>query len=133
MRHLKSVSLPDWVDVQIIPVNGAARRGETMKKVTDIAIHYVGNPGTTRPANRNYFAQPDTQVSAHFLVGLDGEVIQCIPLEEKSSATNERNRDTISIEVCHPTPRASLPRPVTIPWSVSPPGSVTPQGSAGIG
>ena len=69
MRHLKSVSLPDWVDVQIIPVNGAARRGETMKKVTDIAIHYVGNPGTTAQANRNYFAQPDTQVSAHFLVG----------------------------------------------------------------
>ena len=102
MRHLKSVSLPDWVDVQIIPVNGAARRGEPMKKVTDIAIHYVGNPGTTAQANRNYFAQPDTQVSAHFLVGLDGEVIQCIPLEEKSSATNERNRDTISIEVCHP-------------------------------
>ena len=82
MRHLKSVSLPDWVDVQIIPVNGAARRGEPMKKVTDIAIHYVGNPGTTAQANRNYFAQPDTQVSAHFLVGLDGEVIQCIPLEE---------------------------------------------------
>ena len=102
MRHLKSVSLPDWVDVQIIPVNGAARRGEPMKKVTDIAIHYVGNPGTTAQANRNYFAQPDTQVSAHFLVGLDGEVIQCITLEEKSSATNERNRDTISIEVCHP-------------------------------
>lgn len=133
MRHLKSVSLPDWVDVQIIPVNGAARRGEPMKKVTDIAIHYVGNPGTTAQANRNYFAQPDTQVSAHFLVGLDGEVIQCIPLEEKSSATNERNRDTISIEVCHPDASASLPRPVTIPWSVSPPGSVTPQGSAGIG
>ena len=62
----------------------------------------MGNPGTTAQANRNYFAQPDTQVSAHFLVGLDGEVIQCIPLEEKSSATNERNRDTISIEVCHP-------------------------------
>lgn len=29
-------------------------------------------------------------------------MIQCIPLDEKSSATNERNRDTISIEVCHP-------------------------------
>lgn len=49
MRHLKSVSLPDWVDVQIIPVNGAARRGEPMKKVTDIAIHYVGNPRHHRP------------------------------------------------------------------------------------
>ena len=41
-------------------------------------------------------------MSAHFLIGLEGEIIQCIPLNEKSSATNDRNRDTISIEVCHP-------------------------------
>ena len=102
MRHLKSVSLPDWVDVQIIPVNGAARRGEPMKKVTDIAIHYVGNPGTTAQANRNYFAQPDTQVSAHFLVGLDGEVLQNVPLNEVAYCSNQRNDDTISIECCHP-------------------------------
>ena len=97
MHRLKTADLPDWVDQQIIPVNGAARRGETMRRVTDIAIHYVGNPGTSAQANRNYFAQPDTQVSAHFLIGLEGEVIQCIPLNEKSSATNDRNRDTISI------------------------------------
>lgn len=102
MHHLKTATLPDWVDNQIIAVNGSARRGETMKEVTDIAIHYVGNPGTSAQANRDYFAQPDTQVSAHFLIGLEGEVIQCIPLNEKSSATNDRNRDTISIEVCHP-------------------------------
>lgn len=102
MSRLKNARLPDWVDSQIIPVNGSARRGVTMKRVTDIAIHYVGNPGTSAQANRDYFAQPDTQVSAHFLIGLDGEVIQCVPLNEKSSATNERNRDTISIEVCHP-------------------------------
>lgn len=102
MHRLKTADLPDWVDQQIIPVNGAARRGETMRRVTDIAIHYVGNPGTSAQANRNYFAQPDTQVSAHFLIGLEGEIIQCIPLNEKSSATNDRNRDTISIEVCHP-------------------------------
>ena len=102
MHRLKTAALPDWVDSQIIAVNGSARRGEAMKEVTDIAIHYVGNPGTSAQANRDYFAQPDTQVSAHFLIGLEGEVIQCIPLNEKSSATNDRNRDTISIEVCHP-------------------------------
>lgn len=102
MHRLKTATLPDWVDSQIIAVNGSARRGETMKEVKDIAIHYVGNPGTSAQANRDYFAQPDTQVSAHFLIGLEGEVIQCIPLNEKSSATNDRNRDTISIEVCHP-------------------------------
>lgn len=102
MHCLRTAQVPDWVEVQLIPVNGTARRGEKMKEVTDIAIHYVGNPGTTAQANRDYFAQPDTEVSAHFLIGLAGEVIQCIPLDEKSSATNERNRDTISIEVCHP-------------------------------
>ena len=73
-----------------------------MKKVTDIAIHYVGNPGTTAQANRNYFAQPDTQVSAHFLVGLDGEVLQNVPLNEVAYCSNQRNDDTISIECCHP-------------------------------
>ena len=36
------------------------------------------------------------------MVGLEGEVIQCVPLGERSAASNSRNRDTISIEVCHP-------------------------------
>lgn len=65
-------------------------------------IHYVGNPGTTARQNRNWYANPESEVSSHFLVGLEGEVIQCVPLYEKSAASNHRNRDTISIEVCHP-------------------------------
>ena len=97
-----NVDVPDYVRQDFLTVNEWSRPGTELEAVRGVVIHYVGNPGTTAQANRNYFAQPDTQVSAHFLVGLDGEVIQCIPLEEKSSATNERNRDTISIEVCHP-------------------------------
>ena len=105
LRELRAdwrASLPDWVDVQIVDINGHARRGEKLDGVNDIVIHYVGNPGTTAQENRDFFNQPDTDVSAHFLVGLEGEVIQCIPLDEKSSASNDRNNDTISIEVCHP-------------------------------
>ena len=52
--------------------------------------------------NRDYFANIGTRVNAHFVVGLDGEIIQCIPLYERSCASNHRNKDTISIEVCHP-------------------------------
>ena len=62
----------------------------------------MGNPGSTAQQNRNYYAQKSTQVSSHFIVGLEGEVILCVPLNEKSSATNWRNGDTISIETCHP-------------------------------
>ena len=98
----KMVTLPDYVQKEIIPVNGVGRRGEMLEGVQDIVIHYVGNPGTSAEQNRSYYAQPETQVSSHFLIGMEGEVILCVPLAEKSSASNDRNRDTISIEVCHP-------------------------------
>lgn len=99
---MRQVSLPAWIEEDIIRINGAARRGVSLEGLTGIVIHYIGNPGTTAAQNRNYFNNPDTTVSAHFVVGLEGEIIQCVPLHEKSSASNHRNADTISIEVCHP-------------------------------
>ena len=99
---MRQVSLPTWIEEDIIRVNGTARRGVSLEGLTGIVIHYIGNPGTTAAQNRNYFNNPDTTVSAHFVVGLEGEIIQCVPLHEKSSASNHRNADTISIEVCHP-------------------------------
>lgn len=94
--------VPDWIDVQLIDIDGTSRRGVKLEGLNDIVVHYVGNPNTTAEQNRNFYANKDSEVSSHFVVGLEGEVIQCIPLDEKSSATNWRNKDTISIEVCHP-------------------------------
>ena len=100
--ELAATEVPDWVDQQIINVNGDSRRGVYLEGVRDIVIHYVGNPGSTAQQNRDYYANPSSDVSSHFVIGLKGEIIQCIPLHEKSSASNHRNKDTISIEVCHP-------------------------------
>ena len=100
--ELMEVSVPDWIDQQIIKVDGDSRRGVYLESVEDIVIHYVGNPGSTAQQNRGYYANPSSEVSSHFVIGLKGEIIQCIPLHEKSSASNHRNKDTISIEVCHP-------------------------------
>ena len=94
--------VPDWVDVQIINRHTTARTGFRLEDIKNIVVHYVGNPNTTAQNNRDYFNKMDTTVSSHFVVGLEGEVIQCIPLYERSAATNNRNKDTISIEVCHP-------------------------------
>ena len=98
----KELELPDWVDVQLIHKHTTARTGIYLKDIKNIVIHYVGNPNTTARNNRDYFDKADTTVSSHFIVGLDGEIIQCVPLYEKSAASNNRNKDTISIEVCHP-------------------------------
>ncbi len=89
--------------VEYLPVDvGRARSGLPLAELNGIVIHYVGNPGTTARNNRNYFAKEDTEVCSHFVVGLEGEIVQCLPLDERSAASNHRNRDTISIEVCHP-------------------------------
>ena len=100
--ELMAVPIPDWIDQQIIKVDGDSRRGVYLEGVRDIVIHYVGNPGSTAQQNRDYYANSSSEVSSHFVIGLKGEIIQCIPLHEKSSASNHRNKDTISIEVCHP-------------------------------
>ncbi|MBQ5840335.1 MAG: N-acetylmuramoyl-L-alanine amidase [Clostridia bacterium] len=101
LKQLEETPLPSWVDSRLIPV-GNARSGRRLEDFSAVVIHYVGNPGTTAINNRNYFAKEDTTVSSHFVVGLEGEVVQCLPLWERSAASNHRNRDTVSIEVCHP-------------------------------
>ena len=97
---------PDWVTVELLPVNPYSRPGIPLEQVNGIVIHYVGNPGTTAAQNHSYFenlAQTgETYASSHFLVGLEGEVTQNVPLDEIAYCSNQRNEDTISIECCHP-------------------------------
>ena len=98
----RDLEMPSWIDSQIIAKESGGRSGRELSAIKNIVIHYVGNPGTTAQNNRDYFDKESTQVSSHFIVGLKGEIIQCLPLNEKSAASNWRNKDTISIEVCHP-------------------------------
>lgn len=98
---LDEIEMPDWIKSEIIEVDGTSRSGEKLSSVKDIVVHYVGNPGSTAEQNRNFYAGDQSNVSSHFVVGLKGEIIQCIPLSEMSAASNWRNNDTISIEVCH--------------------------------
>lgn len=93
------------LDVQLLTVNEYSRPGIPLNKINNIVIHYTANPGSSAKANRDYFESlKDTHItkaSSHFVVGLDGEIVQCIPTAEISYASNNRNSDTISIEVCH--------------------------------
>lgn len=86
--------------------NKYSRPQTALEKVNNIVIHYTANPGSDALANRNYFESlKDSQTiyaSSHFIIGLDGTIVQCIPLNEISYASNERNKDTVSIECCHP-------------------------------
>ena len=98
-------SEPD-IDVQLLDVNPYSRPGIESNGITGIVIHYTANPGSTAQDNRDYFNglqySQETSASSNFVVGLDGEIIQCVPTWEVAYASNDRNYDTVSIEVCHP-------------------------------
>ena len=102
VSRLGGLAAPSWVQQEFIREDGHSRSGKELTAVNDIVIHYVGNPGTTAQANRDFFDSDASNVSSHYVIGLDGEIIQCLPLDERSAASNNRNPDTISIEVCHP-------------------------------
>ncbi|MDO4614483.1 MAG: peptidoglycan recognition family protein [Lachnospiraceae bacterium] len=96
---------PD-IDVQLLTVNEYSRPGIAMNEVNGIVIHYTANPGSTAQGNHDYFEGlkdgGGEKASSHFIVGLKGEIIQCIPSTEIAYASNDRNTDTISVECCHP-------------------------------
>ncbi len=100
------ITPPDWVTQDLLPLNEYSRPGEDLPQVNGVVVHYVGNPGTTAEQNRSYYANlaetHETYVSSHFLIGMDGTILQCVPLNEISYCSNDRNGDTIAIECCHP-------------------------------
>jgi len=95
-----------------------ASHGRTGKPINPkgIVVHYVANPGSSAMANRNYFenGSDGRGVSSHYIAGLQGEVVRCIPETEVamhagaaySSAYLEQAKTNNSIyygiETCHP-------------------------------
>ncbi len=100
----KFTAHPDWTENFLTP-NEYSRPGEALTEVKDVFVHYTANPGTSAAQNRSYFEQQkDTHkasVSAHFIIGCEGEIIQCVPLDEIAYAVAGRNYDSVSIECCH--------------------------------
>ena len=96
----------DGITVELLPESKDTWGSRHLECVNDIVVHYTANPGTTAQQNRSFFASlaksGADSLSAHFVIGMDGTILQCVPLDYCSSASNNRNGDTVSIECCHP-------------------------------
>ncbi len=107
--ELSALVAPEWYTQDFIKVNPYSRPGTKREEIQNIVVHYVANPGTTAHQNRGYFASLADQkgsskisASSHYIIGIDGEILQLIPLDEIAYANYPRNEDTVSIECCHP-------------------------------
>ena len=99
--------------------NRWSRPGKKRIGVRGIEIHWVANPGTSAKANRNYFESRKGGKrgfgSTHFIVDLDGDILQMIPEKEIAYSSGGKKykekaklalgkkpyMNTISIECCH--------------------------------
>ena len=93
------------IAVNLLEQNPYSRPGTKLDKINNIFVHYTANKGTSAAQNRSYFANlaesGERSASAHFIIGYEGEIIQCIPLEEEAYAVRGRNDDSVSIECCY--------------------------------
>ena len=95
------------IEDKLLSISQMTRPGYLIKNHEKIVIHYVGNTNTTAIANRNYFErlkdQNTTYASSHYIVGLKGEIIRCIPENEVAwhSGNLDMNYKSIGIENCH--------------------------------
>ena len=98
--------MPPWVEEAFLTPNEFSRPQIEVPQVNAIVVHYVGNPDTSAAANRSFFENlattHETHASSNFIVGLEGEILQCVPVNEIAYCSSDRNADTVSIEVCHP-------------------------------
>ncbi len=96
---------PPPIIQDFIEVNDYSRPGTKLEGVKSIFVHYTANPETSAMQNRSYFANlaqtHDRSASAHLIIGYEGEIVQCIPLDEQAYGVKTRNGDSISVECCH--------------------------------
>ena len=93
------------IQQKLLTINPYSRPGKKIGKIKNIVIHWVGNAGSSAIANRNYFESlkdKKTYASSHYIIGLEGEIIQCVPETEIAYHGNSANGYSIGIEDCHP-------------------------------
>ncbi|KIT17507.1 N-acetylmuramoyl-L-alanine amidase [Jannaschia aquimarina] len=86
--------------------NCGERRDGTVPHL--ILLHYTAMAGGVEPVIR-WFQDPETQLSAHYVVGEDGEVVSMVPEDRRAwhagagrwGAITDVNSASIGIEICN--------------------------------
>ena len=85
---------PDWITVELLPLNEFSRPGTPLEEVNGIVIHYVGNPGTTAAQNHSFFTNlaqtGETYAPATSWWGWTERCSRNVPLNEVATAPNQR-------------------------------------------
>jgi N-acetylmuramoyl-L-alanine amidase len=104
---------------KLLTPNKYSRPNQKRKSTKAIVVHWIGNPMTSAMSNRNWFESlkngSGTFASAQEIIGLEGEVVICLPKDEMAYHVGSKtytkealkrlgtypNNCTYGIECCH--------------------------------
>lgn len=108
------------IERKLLTINEWSRPGKKLNEVKMIVVHWVANPDTTAEFNWRFFENKKNGEtgygSAHYIVNLNGDIIQAIPDDEMAYHVGSKNGPTpyvlkkfgnypnnysIGIELCH--------------------------------
>ena len=105
---------PDYAGARVMP---SPNHGARTRPITSLIMHYTGMP-TTESA-LELLCSPIAQVSAHYVVDIDGAILQLVPEERRAwhagvsywAGETDLNMSSIGIEIAHPGHRDPAPFP----------------------
>lgn len=95
------------IEPHLLTPNPYSRPQLPLRAVQKLIVHWVANPMTSALANRNYFENlklglRGVYASSHYIIGLQGEILQCVPDTEVAYHAKNANTNSLGIELCHP-------------------------------
>ena len=100
MAQTRVVTIMTITD-KLIPA-GKYNRPGTKSTPKRICVHYTGDCGASADRLALFFTTNSAaKTSSQYIVGINGEVIRCIPDNEIAYAAANQNANTIHIEVCY--------------------------------
>ena len=84
----------------LLTINDYSRPGRKMRIILGVVLHWTANPGVSAESNRDFFESRKTGTlgagSAHYIIGLNGETIRCIPEDEMAYHCGSSQADPVS-------------------------------------
>jgi N-acetylmuramoyl-L-alanine amidase len=92
------------INSKYLSINKYTRDGRLLNGVLGIVMHYPGKANQTARGIWNYWESEATKgklgyTSAHYVIDLDGTILQCIPLNERAYHCGTSKKDPVSKKV----------------------------------
>ncbi len=112
------------VSERLLSINNYSRPGKKLTDIMAIVIHWTANPNVSAENNRLYFESRKSGKlgygSAHYIIGLSGETIRCIPENEMAYHVGSSQSDPKSGNIYTDIARDSFGKYASNPSTLSP-------------